>query len=265
MKQEEGEMKMKTRSGSWVNEMFLTDFYVQTYRDKVDDELSVARDVDGVLKLLGLPKGSHILDWCGGYGRHAIPIAKRGYRVTLLDLSPIHTRLAGREAREAGVKIRIVTKDFRKTPPRIKADGAINMFTAGIGYLSERDDLLALKSLRRALKPGATFVLDTMSPHYIARNYNPSGYTVSNYGSVRKVSFPRVYDFWTGRLISTETLYVGGRKEMVVTSSLRLYQPHELKELLEKAGFEVLSFLGSLAGEPMAIESKRLVVLSLRR
>ena len=74
----------------WIHGFFggTNDFYGTVYRalgifDKKDTE----KEVDGVLAMMKPEPGSHILDWCGGWGRHAIPLAKRGFQVTLMDFS----------------------------------------------------------------------------------------------------------------------------------------------------------------------------------
>lgn len=108
-------------------------------------------------------------------------------------------------------------------------------------------------------------MLDTMCPYRIIRDFQPRGEEKSLDGSVRKVSHPRIFDFSTGRLNSKETLYVRGRKPVSLTSSLRLYHPHELVRLLEQTGFRVLHFFGDLRGGDLTLESGRLVILSERK
>ncbi len=53
--------------------------------------------------LSGLP--CSVLDVGGGPGRYAIELARRGYRVTLLDLSGESLRLAREKAEQAGVSL----------------------------------------------------------------------------------------------------------------------------------------------------------------
>lgn len=50
-----------------------------------------------------LPKNGLILDAGGGPGRYTIELAKRGFEVVLLDLSPRCLEIARREVRKAGV------------------------------------------------------------------------------------------------------------------------------------------------------------------
>lgn len=54
-----------------------------------------------------LPKTGLVLDAGGGPGRYAIELAKRGYEVVLLDLSPKCLEIAKRKVRKAGVGDRV--------------------------------------------------------------------------------------------------------------------------------------------------------------
>jgi len=54
-----------------------------------------------------LPKTGIVLDAGGGPGRYTIELAKKGYDVVLLDLSPKCLAIARREARKAGVEDRV--------------------------------------------------------------------------------------------------------------------------------------------------------------
>jgi hypothetical protein len=43
--------------------------------------MRTAREADGIIRLLSLRPGASILDCPCGYGRHSIPLAKKGFRV----------------------------------------------------------------------------------------------------------------------------------------------------------------------------------------
>ncbi len=55
-----------------------------------------AQEVAGVMTLLDLQPGARILDLCCGQGRHAVPLARAGYRMIGLDRS---TYLLGRHSK----------------------------------------------------------------------------------------------------------------------------------------------------------------------
>ena len=55
-----------------------------------------------------LPPYGRILDAGGGPGRYTVELARRGYEVVLLDLTPANLEFAGRRTRRAGVRDRVV-------------------------------------------------------------------------------------------------------------------------------------------------------------
>ena len=66
-----------------------------------------------LLEELSLPPGSAILDMGCGTGRHSIPLALAGYRVTGVDISTGMLLEAKRNARAAGVQVAWVQADAR--------------------------------------------------------------------------------------------------------------------------------------------------------
>src|SRR3989344_4902312 len=147
---------------SWIDSFFggERDFYGNVYKTiGVFDKKDAEKEVDSVLNLLKPEPGSHILDWCGGWGRHAIPLAKRGFKITLLDFSSEYLERAEAYAAREGVSLNLVHADFRETPSSIQADYAVNLFTAGLGYLGEENDVIGLKALSSALRPSARVLI----------------------------------------------------------------------------------------------------------
>jgi 2-polyprenyl-3-methyl-5-hydroxy-6-metoxy-1,4-benzoquinol methylase len=119
----------------WYQSVFERDYYDYFYiggpRGFLSPEQEAQRtdaQVDFIEKALGLPDGARVLYLCCGHGRHAVRLAQRGYRVTGLDLSAYHIRLAKAAAREARVDVEWVRADLRDVP-RGPFHAVINMFT----------------------------------------------------------------------------------------------------------------------------------------
>lgn len=253
---------MKTKlEKAWEN-FFWTGFYADGWEFGIEPERT-QKEVEGVLNLLNLPLGAHILDWCGGWGRHSLELAKRGFQVTLLDFTPSHIEWARRGAEEAGISLNLICADFRQTPASVQADFAVNLFTAGIGYLTEEDDVQALSSLHTALKPGALFLLDTMNLFWLVKNYQPRGWRESP-DDTRRLWEKREFDFLTNRnhaeIICQET---GGEERRQQTDH-RIYSPAELAAVLRQAGFEPVQLYGEFDGQEFNFDSRRLIMISRR-
>ncbi|OGV89373.1 hypothetical protein A2Z41_00255 [Microgenomates group bacterium RBG_19FT_COMBO_39_10] len=252
---------MESLEEQW-KEFFGSGFYTEAWGMRTDYS-KTKEQVDGVLNLLGPVTGSHILDWCGGWGRHSFLLAQLGYQVTLLDFAPNHiqrakNKLARKKYRK--LKIKCLCKDFRETPPEIQADFAINMFTSGIGYLTQEDDLKALQSLNLALKPKAKFLLDTMNLFWIVKNYQSDSGRYSPKDE-RVLVEKRNFNFLENRNVS-EIFYFNGLQKIETKLDHRLYSALELINLLKQADFETLEVYGDFDGSPYNFDSKRLIIIS---
>lgn len=252
-----------TEKQSWIHKFFggSQDFYGTVYAAMgVFDKKDTEKEIDGILDILKPEPGSHILDWCGGWGRHTVPLAKRGYQVTLLDFSKEYLDRAEAYAEHEGVSLNLVHADFRETPPIIQADYAVNLFTAGLGYLGEENDIIALTSLRTALKSEARILIDTMSLTWIMRNFMPSSWDESADGTRWRLD-KRKFDFLTSTT-NTRTVYVDSQTgtTMKVEHSLRIYNPADLARILKTAGFIPGELCGDFDGSEFTLNSKRVVM-----
>ena len=63
-----------------------------------------------------LPEGGSVLDVAGGTGRHALWFARRGFDVTLVDISPTALAVARSHARARGVGLRTRVLDLDRDP-----------------------------------------------------------------------------------------------------------------------------------------------------
>lgn len=123
-------------------------------------------EIDFVVRALALRPGARVLDVPCGFGRHSGELARRGYSVVGVDLSP--TMLgAARRAHRQDSRLRFVRGDMRRLAYRAEFDGLICLFTS-FGYFSERENVATLRRFARALKPGARLLIDHRNPHYDA-------------------------------------------------------------------------------------------------
>src|SRR6478672_2642787 len=91
--------------GEWLDEIAL----------RIPEEQTAAQ-VDLVVEKLGLRDGSRVLDLGCGHGRIALALARRGWRVTGLDLSPRSLELAREAAATEGLDVEWVEADMRDIP-----------------------------------------------------------------------------------------------------------------------------------------------------
>jgi SAM-dependent methyltransferase len=245
-------------------ETFFGEDYLRIYAPVLPPERTAA-EVEGIVRLLeelGVPAGGAVLDLACGHGRHAIPLAQRGYRVTGQDLSAVFLRRAEADARAAGVDVRWIRADMRVVPFDAEFDAAINIFTA-FGYFdAEDEDLEVLRQVRRALQPGGVFLLETLHRDALVRGFQPHGITRHEDGLL--VLEERAFDPLSGRSRTRVTMIHpdGTRREHEYRT--RVYSATELARLCASAGLEVVGHHGGLDGGALTPTTRRLVLVCRR-
>ena len=238
------------------------EFFGEEYFRLFDGALTperTAREVEGIVNLLKLPPGSHILDLCCGHGRITIPLAQRGYRMTGLDLSELFLERAKSDEQAAGVSINWLSGDMRAIPFDGAFDAVINIFTAFAYLESEEDDLEVLHQVRKALKPGGLFLLETNHRESLLRHFLPADITHREDGTL--VLNERSFDLLTSRYDGRWTvIHPDGNREEYRTSK-RMYSLTEFARLFAAAGLELRGYFGGLDGSELTLQSRRLALL----
>jgi len=239
----------------WYRTFFSQDYLRFDRHEDTSDEVSFLQD------RASLPPGAKVLDLCCGYGRHAIELARRGCRVTGLDLSPTMLRRARQDASDQGVETRWVRGDMRALPLLEAFDAAISMFTS-FGYFEDEDENFnVLEEVARVLVPGGRFLIETVNRDFLARYFErqswlrPEGMTVLE---------ERTFDPIGGRS-RVDVTVIEGAQERRYFHSVRLYTFTELQMLMQAAGLVVTDVWGDFAGGAYDWDASRMIVLAEKR
>ncbi len=240
------------------NEAFWKELYPYLFSQKM---FRLAEEqVDKVIRLAGV-QGGTVLDLCCGPGRYSVLLAKKGYRVTGVDLSSFLLEKARKRAAAAGAQVEWVQSDMRNFIRDNAFDLVFNIFTSFGYFQNKNDDLKVLDNVFRSLKPGGTFLIDVNGKEIAARRLQPTIGDVMDDGSLL-VQRPEVLDDWTR--MRNEWIIIQGEKTKSFRFDLFVYSGQELRELLERAGFIAVQLYGSFDGEPYGLEAQRLIALARR-
>lgn len=239
-------------------EDFFDHSYLHIYAPFLSAEKN-AQEAASILDRLHLTPGSSILDLACGYGRHSIPLAKHGYKITGFDLSEALLEQARQEAARQQVSVQWEQGDMRSIPFKQEFDAVLNLFTS-FGYFErEADNLHVLKQVYEALKPAGLLLLDTVYQVRLVRSFTP--HSIIHYDDGLTVLEERRFDLGTSRNeVKLTLLYPDGRRGEH-THSMRIYTLTELSTMLTDTGFSVQASYGSLDGSPLTMDS-RLVLLA---
>ncbi|MEA2338583.1 MAG: hypothetical protein QOE82_2590 [Thermoanaerobaculia bacterium] len=224
----------------------------------VDFWVAVAPPADADLpfleKAFNAP-GAAILDVACGAGRHSIPLARRGYRVTGVDLS---TTFLAEARNRADVEIEWHHGDMRALPWRDRFDGAL-CFGNSFGYCDRDGTRAFVRSLAGSLKPGAAFVLETGAT---AESLLPSLQT-RRWMEVGDILFfsSATYDASASRL-DVDYSFIRGTVRESATAHTWIYTVAELRELFASAGLVVEQLSSSSTGDPFRVGDPRLLLVA---
>jgi SAM-dependent methyltransferase len=261
----------------WWQDVFVEDYIhtydVRTYGQEGTDPRT-KREVDFLEEYLGLSPAQRILDVACGQGRHAVELARRGYRVAGVDLSSTLLGLARQSAGEAGVSLPLARADMRALPFREGFDVALSLFTA-FGYFGdEAENARAAAAIARALAPGGRFLIDLNNACSFLGELLASGaedersarlagerrYQTIHGNDVRE---ELQFDPRSFRLHATKFFQVDGVPDEY-SYSYQLYTLPELTHLLEGAGLRVEQVWGDFDGQPYRATSRRMIVRAAR-
>jgi len=226
------------------------DWFVDAFQDRYL-ALYAHRDAREAERLTtALARAGHlrgrVLDLCCGGGRllSLLPADAIGIDLSLPLL---------RAARPTTAPRGLVRSDMRHLPlGDHRFDLAISFFTS-FGYFdSPADDGAVVQEIRRVLRPGGRFVLDFLNAHQLRETLEPE--------SSRRVGEIEVRE---SRWIDEGGPFV--RKRVSIGADqweerVRLYDPHELGDLLEAHGLRVVETWGDYEGTPFAADRSPRVI-----
>jgi D-alanine-D-alanine ligase len=219
----------------WWKSLF-DEVYLLTDAPFVCNPELTRREVEVVERVLGLRPSDRILDLCGGQGRHALELARRGYRhLTVLDYAEFLLQRGRREAAEAGLDVRFCQGDARTTTFPSGSFDAVLLMANSFGYFVDAtDDRRVLAEAWRVLAHGGRFLMDLIDCDVALRHFRPESWHEAT---------DDVVVCWKRELVG-DVVHV---REMVLSKASgllrdrayaeRLYSEKSLRSLLLAVGF----------------------------
>lgn len=221
-----------------------------------------------ILKLLGragAKPGQSLLDLACGTGAMTLLLARAGYRVTGMDLSPEMLKVARQKSMDQGLELEFFSGDLRTFRTESNYN-VITCFFDSINYLLTPEDVAAcFATVHRALEPGGVFVFDVNTIHALSQFWGNNTEMRDDKG---------VISVWNNRYLPasnsselTLTAFVprGGLYEKLAEQHTeRAYPLEDLKQALGKSGFAGIECFKQNSFDPPAENTTRVTFLAIK-
>jgi len=235
-------------------ETFFDGLALDMWRSAVTPE-QTEREAEFLFDALQLRAGMRALDVPCGNGRHAIVLARRGVRMTGVDISAVFLD----EARRNGPYIEFIHADMRCLPAG-PFDG-VYCWGNSFGYFDRDGCEQFVCAVSRALKPGGRFVLESgMIAESILPTFQPERrLRLGDLDFHSRTS----YDALDSRMDITYTFTRGDRREVKPIHQW-VHSAAELRRMLVRNGLELIEAFGDLDRSTYALGSPRFIGIAVR-
>jgi ubiquinone/menaquinone biosynthesis C-methylase UbiE len=242
------------RDSTWS--VMFGELYLRSYGALADPDTG-PKQAEGLVRLIGLEPGAHLLDCPCGYGRHSLEFARLGLNVVGSDYSESQLAEARRRS-GAGEWPQWVQADYRDLPfADASFDCVANLFTS-LGYWGDEGDLQAIREFRRVLRPGGSLVIETMHRDRLMHIYSPRSWEELPGGDL--LVEDRQIDFERGMTLVRHELVPAEGERVTVNYECRVYTATELIAMVREAGFEDVACHGDFDGTPLSRDSRLVLV-----
>jgi len=220
----------------WWKTLF-DEVYLVTDARSVGDETVTRQEIDIFTTLVPMQLHERILDLCGGHGRHALELCRRGFDdCTVLDYSASLLKIGECQAGRLDCSVRFVQGDARRTALPSATFDHVLILGNSLGYIPEPEaDLSILQESRRLLKPGGWLLLDVTDGTAVRRKIAPSAWHEIG----EDVVVCRQREIRDDCVCAREMVLSKGQGMIRDrTYRIRLYDADALQGLVDRAGFE---------------------------
>ncbi len=243
---------------NWFEEWFNHPLYLEVYSHRDDNE--AGRCIQTILTHSGLnlkkPELLAVLDIACGAGRHALELARLGYKVTGNDLSPFLLEEARKAAEKSKLLLKLTCCDMRQIQSEGSYNLVVQLFTS-FGYFDmKEDDQLVLNKAYHALQSDGWYVLDLINPLHLRRNL--VAHSCRTAGELTIIEDRAINE---KRITKTISIIPPLGRTVTFSESVRLYSEREIIAMLQKEGFTVNRIIGNYEGDSFTEEeSPRMMI-----
>lgn len=249
---------MKSMGSDWYKKIWTLDIQNQSW---VED---TKHQIDFLIEKLDLKGNEKILDLACGFGRHSLELARRGFSVVGVDITPDYINYASNIAKTERLNAEFIHSDIRDINFENEFDVALNMADGAVGYLeNDEENLKIFKIVSKALKQGGKHFMNIMNADYAKTHFpcklwdnGQKNLTLSKFewNNETKIMLYGQLDFTYGAPLSNPVIEYG--------NPTRLYSLHEIKNIFADLGMEVNEAYADFSGKKSSDNDIQLMVYS---
>ena len=237
--------------------------FFDRFAPRYDDEVftkNTDAEIEFIIRHANTPVGGAILDLGCGTGRHSVPLARRGFRVTGVDISGGMLEVAAQRAKDAGADIEFVRADAAEFSRPDAFDTVICLCEGAFCLLREGDDAIdrdatILRNIAASLRAGGVVILNALSALRAVRAATEQAVADGQFDPMTMTERSEVHD------LVPEVAAAGELRE-------RFYTAPELHRMAEDAGLTVRGVYGGTAGawglRPVTLDEYELMLIASR-
>lgn len=249
---------MRAMASDWYKKIWTLDIRDLSWVEDTE------RQVDFLIDKMQLRGDEKILDLGCGFGRHSLLLAKRGFAVTGVDITPEYIEYAARQAQKDALNAHFICADIRELIFENEFDVALNMADGAIGYLeNDAENQKIFQTVARALKPNGKHFMDIMNADYAEEHFPMKSWsaggkclTLSDFewnAEKRSLLYGQI-DIPYGDELKMPTIEEG--------NVIRLYSESEIRAIFEKLGMQICECYADFSGKAASDREIQLMVYS---
>lgn len=257
----------KHSSDNWYKTWFNTQDYLDLYKHR--NEKDAKKIVSLVSRLIKLKPGLKVLDLACGNGRHSVLFAKKGCKVTGIDLSEYLISQAVKKLKsdysEYSSNLKFEIGDMRNIGHYEEFDLVVNLFSS-FGYFNRNsDNEKVVSGISKALKPGGYFFFDFLNGEHVTKTLVP--FDVKELRDSRMLQIRQVKNGF----VMKDILVFRNSKDINCafshfTEKVRMYTQPEFRKMFAKSGLKITGTYGDYDGSRFNKKtSQRLIILAQKR
>jgi SAM-dependent methyltransferase len=142
-----------------INDKFFQGRYKEVWRQTIPHGLTEA-ETDFIEEIAALKKDNKVLDAMCGYGRHSIELARRGYKLTAIDIEEEYIKEINTKSAAENLNIEVVCGDIKSDIPGEGYDAIVCMGNS-FAFFKEDEAKEILNSIAGKIKSNGILIINS--------------------------------------------------------------------------------------------------------